>query len=41
MLTAHYTAGFRAPAAEADLVVSDLAGLPAELFRIASLRAGR
>lgn len=41
MLTAHYTAGFRAPAAEADLVVSDLAGLPAELFRIASLRTGR
>jgi putative hydrolase of the HAD superfamily len=41
MLTAHYTAGFRAPAAEADLVVSDLAALPAELFRIASLRTGR
>jgi len=38
MRAAHYTAGFRAPAARADLVVPDLAMLPAEVFRIAPPR---
>ena len=40
MRAAHYTAGFRAPAARADLVVPDLAMLPAEVFRIAPPRTG-
>jgi putative hydrolase of the HAD superfamily len=40
MRAAHYTAGFRAPAIDADLVVSDLALLPAAVFRIASSRGG-
>ncbi|MGH7316466.1 MAG: HAD family hydrolase [Candidatus Rokuibacteriota bacterium] len=40
MRAAHYTAGFRAPAARADLVVADLGALPDEVFRIASRRAG-
>ena len=40
MRAAHYTAGHRAPAAQADLVVPHLAELPAEVFRIASLPTG-
>jgi HAD superfamily hydrolase (TIGR01509 family) len=40
MRAAHYTAGFRAPAERADLVVPDLARLPAEVFRIAPGRSG-
>ncbi|MEX2222285.1 MAG: HAD family hydrolase [Candidatus Rokuibacteriota bacterium] len=39
MQAAHYTAGFRAPAARADLVIADLATLPDEVFRIASRQA--
>jgi len=38
MRAAHYTAGFRAPALGADLIVPDLALLPAAVFRIASRR---
>jgi putative hydrolase of the HAD superfamily len=40
MRAAHYTAGFRAPAQHADLVVPDLAMLPDEVFRIASRSTG-
>lgn len=40
MRAAHYTAGFRAPATGADLIVADLAGLPTEVFRIASSQPG-
>ncbi|HZP34910.1 MAG TPA: HAD family hydrolase [Methylomirabilota bacterium] len=40
MRAAHYTAGFRAPAARADLIVPDLATLAAEVFRVAPSRAG-
>ena len=40
MRAAHYTAGFRAPAPEADLVVPDLGMLPDEVFRIASPPTG-
>jgi len=40
MRAAHYTAGVRAPAASADLIVADLARLPTEVFRIASPAAG-
>ena len=40
MRAAHYTAGFRAPAARADLVVADLAALPDEVFRVASPGGG-
>jgi putative hydrolase of the HAD superfamily len=40
MLAAHYTAGFRAPAARADFVIPDLVALPSEVFRVASPRAG-
>ena len=40
MRAAHYTAGFRRPAPQADLIVPDLEMLPDEVFRIASRRAG-
>lgn len=40
MRAAHYTAGFRAPASQADLIVTDLALLPDAVFRIASQEAG-
>ena len=40
MRAAHYTAGFRRPAPQADLIVSDLETLPEEVFRIASRPAG-
>jgi len=40
MRAAHYTAGIRAPAAQADLVIPDLAMLPDEVFRVASKRVG-
>lgn len=40
MRAAHYTAGFRAPASRADLVVADLAVLPDALFRVASREVG-
>ncbi len=40
MRAAHYTAGFRAPAARADLIVPDLAKLAAEVFRVARSRTG-
>ncbi|HSE04681.1 MAG TPA: HAD-IA family hydrolase, partial [Methylomirabilota bacterium] len=40
MRAAHYTAGFRAPATGADLIVADLAALPAEVFRIAPAGPG-
>jgi putative hydrolase of the HAD superfamily len=35
MRAAHYTAGFRPPAAGADLIVPDLDRLPEEVFRVA------
>jgi putative hydrolase of the HAD superfamily len=35
MRAAHYTAGFRPPAADADLIVADLERLPEEVFRVA------
>lgn len=35
MRAAHYTAGFRRPSAEADLLIADLAMLPEAVFRIA------
>ncbi|HEY7205410.1 MAG TPA: HAD family hydrolase [Methylomirabilota bacterium] len=35
MRAAHYTAGFRAPSAGADLIVSDLGMLADEVFRVA------
>lgn len=40
MRAAHYTAGFRRPAPQADLIVPDLGMLPEEVFRIASRPAG-
>jgi putative hydrolase of the HAD superfamily len=40
MRAAHYTAGFRAPAPGADLLIPDLALLPAEVFRIAPQGGG-
>ena len=40
MRAAHYTAGFRRPAPQADLIVADLEMLPEEVFRIASRPAG-
>jgi putative hydrolase of the HAD superfamily len=40
MLAAHYTAGFRVPAARADLIVPDLAMLAEEVFRVAPSRTG-
>ena len=40
MRAAHYTAGFRVPAARADLIVADLSVLPEEVFRVASPRTG-
>jgi len=40
MRGAHYTAGFRAPAAGADLLIPDLAMLPTEVFRIARRESG-
>jgi FMN phosphatase YigB (HAD superfamily) len=40
MRAAHYTAGFRRPAPQADLIVPDLGMLPDEVFRIASRSAG-
>jgi FMN phosphatase YigB (HAD superfamily) len=39
MRAAHYTAGFRRPSAEADMVIPDLASLAAEVFRIAPGKA--
>ncbi len=40
MRAAHYTAGFRRPAPQADLIVPDLGMLPDAVFRIASRPAG-
>jgi putative hydrolase of the HAD superfamily len=40
MRAAHYTAGFRRPSAEADLLIPDLAMLADAVFRIAPRRAG-
>jgi putative hydrolase of the HAD superfamily len=40
MRAAHYTAGFRAPATGADLLIPDLAMLPGEVFRIARHQPG-
>ncbi len=40
MRAAHYTAGFRRPAAQADLIVPDLAKLADEVFRVASSGTG-
>jgi putative hydrolase of the HAD superfamily len=40
MRAAHYTAGFRRAAAQADLIIPDLAMLPDEVFRVASPAAG-
>jgi putative hydrolase of the HAD superfamily len=40
MRAAHYTAGFRRPSAEADLLIPDLAMLADEVFRIAPRRPG-
>jgi putative hydrolase of the HAD superfamily len=40
MRAAHYTAGFRRPSAEADLLIPDLAMLPDSVFRIAPRRPG-
>ncbi len=40
MRAAHYTAGFRPPAAQADLIIPDLGMLPDEVFRVASKPAG-
>ncbi len=39
MRAAHYTAGYRPPAPQADLIVADLEMLPEEVFRIASRSA--
>jgi hypothetical protein len=36
MRAAHYTAGFRPPAPDADLIVADLERLPEEVFRVAA-----
>jgi putative hydrolase of the HAD superfamily len=36
---AHYTAGFRRPSAEAEMVIADLASLADEVFRIAPGKA--
>ena len=40
MRAAHYTAGFRRAAAQADLIIADLSMLPDEVFRVASPAAG-
>ncbi len=40
MRAAHYTAGFRAPAADADLIIPDLEMLAGEVFRVARIWAG-
>jgi hypothetical protein len=40
MRAAHYTAGFRRAAAQADLIIPDLSMLPDEVFRVASPTAG-
>jgi putative hydrolase of the HAD superfamily len=40
MRAAHYTAGFRRAAAQADLIIPDLAMLPEEVFRVASPAGG-
>ena len=40
MRAAHYTAGFRRPSAEADLLIPDLATLADEVFRIAPREPG-
>ena len=40
MRAAHYTAAFRQPSAEADLVIADLGTLAEEVFRIAPGKAG-
>jgi putative hydrolase of the HAD superfamily len=40
MRAAHYTAGFRRAAAQADLIIPDLSMLPDEVFRVASPAAG-
>ncbi len=40
MRAAHYTAGFRRPSAEADLLIPDLAVLADAVFRIAPRQAG-
>lgn len=40
MRAAHYTAGFRRPSAEADLLIPDLAMLADAVFRIAPRRPG-
>ncbi len=40
MRAAHYTAGFRRPSAEADLLIPDLGMLADAVFRIAPRRAG-
>jgi hypothetical protein len=40
MHAAHYTAGFRRPAAQADLLIPDLGMLTEEVFRIAPEKAG-
>ena len=40
MRAAHYTAGFRPPAAAADLIIPDLSMLPDEVFRVASPATG-
>ena len=39
MRAAHYTAGVRAPFADADLIVPDLGALADELFRVAAIWA--
>jgi putative hydrolase of the HAD superfamily len=40
MRAAHYTAGFRRPSAEADVLIPDLAMLAEEVFRIAPGKGG-
>ena len=40
MRAAHYTAGFRRPSAQADLLIPDLGMLADEVFRIAPEQAG-
>jgi putative hydrolase of the HAD superfamily len=40
MRAAHYTAGFRRPSAQADLLIPDLGMLADEVFRIAPEKAG-
>lgn len=40
MRVAHYTAGFRAPAPDADLIIPDLEMLAEEVFRVARIWTG-